>query len=283
VGPLQPALNIRQEAGSGLRVGLRRADGTPIGGIYVQVYNQISDVSGNPAFGDPVSDGNTDNTGLISFKEAPGTYALKINGLNGYTWGSPYNVKVAADHATVVGVTLGRLTVGLEDADGKPLNQYVQVFRQQADVSGAPAFADAAADGYTQNTGVIRFDLTPGVYALRISGLPGYPWGNQFNYGVSAGKTAQLTIVLGRIVVGVSDVSQKPASRYVRVFSLQKDVNGKPAPKDQVSDGYTSGQTGLASFDLTAGDYAVAVDGFDPQLVSVASGKTQTVRLTGAK
>lgn len=281
--PVVGGLKIGATPGSGLYVDIKRADGSPVSGSAVTVFKQVTDVSGNATFGDRVAgDSTASNTGRASFDLPPGVYALRVDGLAGYTFGRPFDISVSPGAASVVTVTLGRLSVGIADADGKPVNHQVAVLLQSPDVNGNPVTTDRAASSDTGRTGIATFDLTAGVYAISIDGLAGYAWGNPFNYSVSAGQTNQVLVRLGRILVGTTNAQDQPESRRVQIVTLQPDVNGRPAADRAVASDTTSKATGLASFELTSGLYAVAVEGYQPKLITVQPGKIQTLKLSPA-
>jgi hypothetical protein len=64
--------------------------------------------------------------------------------------------------------------------------------------------------------------------------------------------------------------------RYVALFHQKKDVAGNVIKGYQIVSDRT-GTTGLLTWDLTAGNYVLEIEGFSPQLnVPVQSGKTTT-------
>ena len=82
-----------------VRVEVRDGAGNAVNNKFVRLLFQETDASGNPAAGDTVSDGYTDNTGMISFHVTPGTYALRI-GDNYY-----YNIAVRSGEITTASGT----------------------------------------------------------------------------------------------------------------------------------------------------------------------------------
>lgn len=180
--------NVRIELAQ-LFVGFLRADNTPISNQRVRIYLQKQDLAGNWVVdGSSIIYGFTDNTGAVTFNLVPGHYIINSN-FNGYNWGNAYDLMGVANFALPSGqVTnliqhLGRLTVGLTDGSGSPLQgKRVSVFFQKQDVSNNTIMGDKVTYGYTDNTGTVSFDLTPGLYAVQIGDLITY------NVAIEAGK-----------------------------------------------------------------------------------------------
>ncbi|RMG20945.1 MAG: hypothetical protein D6732_27825 [Methanobacteriota archaeon] len=182
---VQGKANIRIEMGkitnvrialAQLVVGFLRGDGTPIVGQPVRIYTQKKDLAGNwVTDGGILTQDYTDNTGTVTFNLVPGHYIISSN-FDGYNWGTAYDVMGVADFALPAGqVTeliqrLGRLTVGLMDSSGNPLQgELVSVYLQVKDINNNIMAGDRASYNYTDNTGTVNFDLTPGFYAVRIN------------------------------------------------------------------------------------------------------------------
>ena len=169
----------------GLKVIIKLADGTPKRRSWVGIYQQKTDISGNPIKGDRVTDGRTDDAGTVFFSLQPGTYAVALGDYAGYLWGNEYNYIVNQGQATVLSVTLGRLLIGVIDADEEPIEgRWTGVYLQKADISGNPIKGDRIADGRTDNTGGIVYDLTPGLYTVGIGDISGYVWGEELNHAM---------------------------------------------------------------------------------------------------
>lgn len=254
------SLDVSTESGgTGMRVNVLRGDGTPARDVYVQVFVQKQDLSGNPVPGDRVATGYTNDVGSILFDLTAGTYYVEIN-LTGYIYGTPFNHTVEAGTVRVLNVTLGQLLVGVLDADGKAVqDRYVQVFVQKLDLGGNPVTGDRVATGYTDNTGATKFDLTAGDYRVEIDGLAGELYGEEFNHRVVSSETNKIIVRLGRLVIGLKDASGKPIEdRYVQVFLQKRDVSGNISQGERVSSGYTQ-NTGLLNLELTTGKYIVEV------------------------
>jgi hypothetical protein len=64
---------------------------------------------------------------------------------------------------------LGRLVVGLIDADGDPIEgRRVTVYLQGRDAGGKAIVGDRVRYRNTGNAGFATFDLTPGLYAVKV-------------------------------------------------------------------------------------------------------------------
>jgi hypothetical protein len=247
-------------ASGGIRVNVRLADGSAAKGIYVAIHSQKQDISGNPIAGDRVEYNRTGDTGSITFNLKPATYTVEIADIGGYVFGEKFNYQVSDRTITVLDVTLGRLRVGLKDADGKPLSgRYAAVSLQKTDISGNPVRGDRVAYDRTDNTGIIGFDITAGYYLMDIGDIAGYPWGEPYNWAVRAGETTSIILGLGRIRVGIKDAEGKGlGGKYVAVHFQKKDVDNNPILGDRITYERTD-NTGSISFDLTAGAYAVQI------------------------
>jgi len=245
---------------SGIRVNIKLADGTPKRRSWVGVYHQKADISGNPIKGDRITDGRTDDSGTVFFPLQPGTYAVSLGDYTGYLWGNEFNYTVSQGQATVLSVTLGRLLIGVIDADGRPMERrWTGIHLQKADISGNPIKGDRITDGRTDNTGGIVYDLSPGVYAVGIGDISGYVWGEELNHAVLPGQTTRILVQLGRLTVGVRNVEGQPVSRrWVGVYLQKQDVDGNPVKGDRILDGRTD-DTGVIWWNITAGRYAVEI------------------------
>ncbi|HZQ10277.1 MAG TPA: hypothetical protein VFD70_27105, partial [Anaerolineae bacterium] len=255
------SVNVSNQSGAtGIRVNIRYADGSPAQGKYVKVWKQKQDVSGNPIVGDGVTDGRTDNTGSITFGLNPDTYVVGVGDIAGYPYGNVFNYQVTPNSLLVLDVQLGRMIIGIKNADGQPLNgRYTSISLQKPDISGNPVQSDRVADGRTDNTGAIVYDLTAGDYWVDIRDIAGYYWGNPTNWRVKSGETVKIILDLGRIRVGIKNADGRALEgKYVAVSVQKQDIDGKPIPGDRVSDGRTD-NTGIIDFDLTPGNYAVYI------------------------
>ncbi len=271
---------------SRIRVGLKDADGKPLGGKYVAVYLQKTDISGNPARGDQVNSNRTDNTGAVIFNVTAGYYDVEIGDILGQPYGNPFNhaARAGETHSVIVG--LGRLRVGVKDADGKAVSgKYVTVNFQKLDVDGKPMIGDRIDSNRTDNTGTINFDLTPGTYATDIGDLWGAKWGDPLNKQIQSGATNSVVVSLGRITVGLKSADGKPITgRYVTVYFQKKDVSGNITKGDRI-DGNRTDNAGLLSWDITAGNYILEIENITPQQnivvqpskITTSDGKTATV------
>lgn len=261
-----------------IRVGLKDADGKPLGGKYVAVYLQKTDISGNPARGDQVNSNRTDNTGAISFDLTAGYYDVEIGDIEGQPYGDPFNHAARAGETDSIIVGLGRLRVGVKDADGKAVGgKYVTVNFQKKDVDGNPIIGDSIDSNRTDNTGIVNFDLTPGTYAMDIGDLLGVKWGDPLNKTIQAGATNSVIVSLGRITVGLKGSDGKPITgRYVTLYLQKKDIAGNIIKGDRL-DGNRTDNTGLLSWDVTAGNYILEIENITAQQnIVVQPGKTTT-------
>jgi serine/threonine-protein kinase len=259
-----------------LVIGLRNAEGGPLQSRWTGISLQKPDVSGNPVRGDRVADARTDNTGAIVYNLVPGTYAVDIGDIAGETWGEPMNHALPAGQTTNLVVTLGRLTIGIKNADGKPKQgHWVGVSYQKLDVSGNPVRGDRFLDGRTDNTGAITWDVTAGTYVVEIGDIYGAAWGDPMNRVVKSGENTLIVLTLGRLTVGLKDASGNPLQgKWIGLYMQKKDVAGNIVKGDRFLDGRTD-NTGIVSWDVTAGRYIVEIqDGKTFMDVSVQSGQT---------
>jgi len=272
---------------SGLAVYFFNGVGEPIEDQYVVLYTQKEDLSGNPVSDKRVKYSYTENDGGKNFDVFPGEYLIASE-FNGYNWGSASDVKgqanleVQAGKQTRLVMRLGRLMIGFIKADGSVVeDQYVQVFTQHLNISDQWVANNRVKYGYTDNSGVIEFDLTPGNYVLE-SDFSGYNWGNavdrmgEGNIPVKPGEVTQIIIRLGEMIVAVKDSAGDPISeQYVEVFYQEQDANGNPARGDRIRYKYTD-NTGTASFTLTPGIYVIRFNNSDFYKIGIEAGKTTT-------
>jgi len=257
-----------------MRVNVRRADGSPARNVYVQVYRQKADLSGNPVADERVESESTDNVGTVFFELAPDSYVVAVS-LTGYGYGDPFNHTVESGSVRVLDISLGQILVGVLDAEGKAMqNRYVQVYLQKPDLGGNPVTDERVASDSTDNTGAIQFDLTAGYYRVTIGGIDGEPYGDEFNHRVVSGETNKIIVRLGRLTIGLQDASGKPiASRYVQVFRQNRDVAGNISQGERINSDSTE-NTGLLSFDLTPGKYIVEISDIGRMIdVPIESGR----------
>jgi hypothetical protein len=271
---------------SGIRVELLLADGQPKRRSWVGIYEQKVDISNNPIKGQRVADGRTDDAGQTFFALNSGTYAVELGDIAGYRWPHEFGYTVRPGEATVIKVTFGRIFIGVTNAEGRGLSgRWTGIYLQKQDVSGNPIKGDRTADGRTDDTGKIVYDLVPGTYAVEVHDLSGQVWGEELNHQVGAGQTVNLLVKLGRLTVGVRNAEQKPVpGRWVGVYFQKQDVSGNPIKGDRFLDGRTD-NTGVISWDLTAGTYAVEIRDVAGKLWgeemnhTISAGETTTIIL----
>ncbi len=273
--PPGSGVTITQQNGStGLDVYLYRGDGSAISNKYVTVHTQKSDLSGNWVTDERVCTGYTDNAGRVQCDLVAGHYIV-VAEFSGYNWGSASDkygeadIPVEQGSRTQMVLRLGRLRVGFVRGDGSVVNnKYVTVHTQRKDITDEWVTDNRVGTGYTDNTGEVVFDLTPGNYVI-ASEFNGYNWGDavgtmgESNIPVKAGEVTQLVVHLGRMVVAVKDANGNPVNnKYISLYFQTTDASGNPATGSRISTAYTD-NTGTVSFDLTPGVYAVRYDDRD--------------------
>lgn len=245
-----------------LQIGVVDAGGKAVSGRWTGVYLQRSDISGNPIVTDRIADGRTADIGSITYDLMPGIYGVGIGDISGYSWGEPLNHAVAPGQTAKILVQLGRLTVGVRDAEGRGLGgKWVGVHVQKPDLNGNPIYGDRILDGRTDNTGLIAWDLTVGKYAVVIGDVAGDKWGEELNHEIVSGQTTPILLTLGRLTVGLKDADGKPiGNRWVGVYYQKRDAGGSIGKGDRFLDGRTD-NAGALAWDITAGRYIVEVEG----------------------
>jgi len=259
-------------------IGVTNAEGRGVPGRWTGIYLQKQDVSGNPIKGERTTDGRTDDTGKMVYDLVPGTYAIEVRDLAGQVWGEELNHQVKAGQTLDLRVKLGRLTVGVRNADQKPVpGRWVGVYFQKKDVSGNPIKGERFLDGRTNETGTISWDLTPGTYAVEIRDVAGNLWGEEMNHTITASETQTIILDLGRLMVALRGPDGKGIpGRWVGVYLQKKDVGGKLVQGDRFLEGRTD-QTGAIAWDLTAGNYVVEVENIGKLMdVPIKAGATTT-------
>ena len=276
---------------SGLAVYLFDGDGNPIKDKYVVVYAQKQDLSGKAVTADRVKNGYSESDGGVVFDLPAGTYIVEAD-FDGYNWGSAgdvnghANLQVQPGKQTRLVMRLGKLLVGFVNADGSVVeDKYVEAYTQQPNISDQWVADDRVRSGYTDNSGIAIFDLTPGNYVIAAE-FDGENWGSavdrmgEANIPVYPGHETRVILKLGQLIVAVKDGSGNPVNeKYVEVFYQQQDANGNPARGNRIRSRYTD-NTGTASFQLTPGTYVIQYDRQDYFNITIESGKITTA--TGA-
>lgn len=254
------------EAGEGIRVVLLGPNGTPWDGVYVEAFQQVPDVSGNPTRGQRIGTGRISPQGEVDFPVGDGVYEVCTGQAPGYGWDEGpcvYEIEVRQNQTVQVGLQVGSLEIAIVGADGEAwTNVYYEVFTQRHDVGGNPVTDNRVASGRTDNRGLGEQWLTQGLYAVRID-LRGYNWGSlkdaegEANVEVKPGQTTRLTIEMGRLEIGLTGSDGRPETNvYLEVHTQGTAVDGSPTSSDRVWSGRTD-NGGFARIDLTAGIYAL--------------------------
>lgn len=266
-----------------LVIGVRNVEEQPVDGRYTAVFEQIADINGNPTKGERISNGRTNNTGTVVYAMVPGTYAVEIGDIIGQPWGSEIGHVVESGKTTQVVITLGRITIGVENALGQPVaGRYVAVLQQTTDVQGNPAKGARIINARTDDRGIVQWDITAGTYAVEIGDVIGEAWGSETGHVVTSGEETTLVLTLGRLRVGLEDVDGNPIEgRYVEVHHREADVNGNSVLGARIVNGRTDNR-GLVEWDMTAGTYIVTVADLGEVLdVGVEAGKIAFADGTG--
>jgi GH15 family glucan-1,4-alpha-glucosidase len=226
---------------------------------------------------------------MVTFDLEAGEYIVLAD-LDGYNWGTLLadegmaNVVVESGHVTNLAVRIGSLTVTATDVDEAISGQRVMVYTQVADVNGNMVSGERVADGYTDNTGTITFELTAGDYTV-ISNFSGYNWGDatgengESGVAVEAGENTVVSVELGQVLAAVRS-SEGNAARSVRVIATlqETDARGDAVPGDRVDDGYTD-NTGIWKTDLTPGTYCIVMGDEEICNLEVSAGTVTEVEL----
>lgn len=158
------------------------------------------------------------------------------------------------------------IVVRLMTGTGEAITEhYVEVYTQKQDIAGNWVVDKREKTEYTDNSGQVFFELSPGDYII-TSGFDGYNWGSardvmgQASVNVEAGKTTQLTLSLGRLTIGfLRGNGEVITDQYVQIYLQKQDLAGNWVVDSRINSGGTN-NTGLISFDLTPGYYIVATD-----------------------
>jgi len=277
---LPPAYTITMEVGSTepgegkLAIQLLRGDGQAMTDKVFGVYHQKQDLAGNWVVdGSRIDYERTDSTGVAAFSLEPGSYILGAD-FTGYNWGDAFdhegiaNLPVEAGSVTTIKVQLGRLVVGFLYGDGTPIKGVlVAVYPQKQDLAGNWVTGSRLDYGKTDNAGTTVFNLTPGRYIISAD-LNGYNWGDAYdvegvaNFAVPAGEVTTLIVKRGWLSVGFVDADGSPVQgQRVYVYGQREDVGGNTIPWDNSFDYGSTDNTGIVSFSLTPGLYAMKIDG----------------------
>lgn len=158
----------------------------------------------------------------------------------------------------------GQLQVAFETPSGPVNGQEVDVYASTADVLGRTIPGSLAKYGYTDSSGIARFDLAPATYIVR-SDLKGYNWGDlqtgqgQTGLVVAEQQLLTLRVRMGRLTATAASVDRALSGQEFDVYLQKRDVLGRLVRGDLVTYGYTD-NTGAVTFTLTPGHYEVASD-----------------------
>jgi serine/threonine protein kinase len=295
-GAMAPGWTIQTQQGtvSGgngrLEIALFLGDGSPITDKYLEVFHQRRDLASQwVTDGGDIAWSRTDNTGLVAFDLAPGSYIVRAD-FTGYNWGDASDVEGKADVPVEAGkitrltIRLNRLIVGFRYGDGTPIrDQYLEIYEQKQDLAGNwVTDGGEAAWGRTDNTGTAVFDLAPGPYIVAAS-FKGYNWGDAYdtmgkaNVRAASGQETILIQDLGLLSVGLLDASNQPRQEvYVAVYKQRRDAGGSwTLDGNEVAWGRTDNR-GVILFHLTPGLYVVELDDQETYGVPVEAGRITT-------
>ncbi len=146
-----------------------------------------------------------------------------MNG-HGYGW-EYYNLEIKSGTIINYSITLGKLLVTVKNADGSPcLGQRIRVYEQGQDSTGQPTLITTytSGDGSTNSQGIVEFDLTPGIYGIKI--------GDKiiFNAIIESGKITQsdgidtLPISDGEPTVKIETAPPAPSNLVASPISSSK-------------------------------------------------------------
>jgi hypothetical protein len=271
--PIPPAEGV-------LVVQPRYGDGQAMREIWVDVYHQAQDANGAPIHGEQAGSEYVGDSGTVSFVLPPGRYAVEIR-VRGYEWPAFFDHEVRAGETTTATLALGRLTLVLRRADGSLVTgQWVDVYRQLQDANGQPIYGEEVDSQWIDDVGIVRFDLTPGIYALKTA-MDGYPWPEcQFGHVVQSGQVTERAYTLGQVEVVLRHPDGSVATGYwVDAYTQERDANGNPIRGEEARSIW-AGDSGIALFDLTPGAYLLVADRNSEAYVVVDSGQTVVQDLT---
>ncbi len=151
------------------------ASGNAIADTLWEIYTQTQDVTGKPVTLRKVWSGNTDKTGTVYAPLTPGLYVIDF-GLHGYKWGQKptdrdgvSNIPVKKGEITPILITLGQIAIELRTIDGRPsVNERIEIYTQKNDINGNQIIDNYIGSVYTDDSGAAVFNLTEGLYAVKI-------------------------------------------------------------------------------------------------------------------
>ena len=150
------------------------------------------------------------------------------------------------------------ISVRVRLADGTPMNEYVRIHKQTADVSGNPAYGDEIATGYTRDAGIFTEGVPADTYIVKFQ-TKGWSWDDQFsNHLVANGQRTNILFDVSLFTVGIRYADGEPVNEYVHIHLQEDNVSGQPVEGNEAASGYTD-DDGLVTFMLTPGVYAVRI------------------------
>ena len=154
------------------------AIGNTVTGYWWEILTQTQGVTGKPVSGERVWSGTTDKTGVASVQLTPGLYVIDYKLLAGYKWGQKptdrdgiSNTPVKKGETTQITITLGQIAIELRDTTGQPdTGNCLDIFTQKNDINGKQIIDQQVGSVCTDNGGFATYNLTEGMYAVKING-----------------------------------------------------------------------------------------------------------------
>ncbi len=156
----------------------------------------------------------------------------------------------------------GEISIRLRLADSTPVDAYISIHQQTADVSGNPAYGDKIEGGWSGDDGILTKPIPPDIYILDFD-ANGWPWSAQFtNHTILNGQRTNILFDYSLLTVGIRYADGQPADKYITVYLQESNVSGQAVEGRQASGGWC-GDDGLITFPLTPGVYALAISNID--------------------
>ncbi len=252
-------------------------NGAFIPNAQVTVYEQVSDVNGQPKPGAFVASARTDavlGTAQLSWRASSdnNVYAIKVQTINndaGAFW--YYNESLACGQTSTISETLSGILFSLHNSDGSPLintgfNIYSQVYAGKNPQKQLKQFLVSLNSGVSGQVvvylpqGSVR-DLNRSFsddYALEIN----HNWKkfDFYNIKVQDNKLTTLNYFIPSLRVKFQDASGAlfPNGTQVTVFLQTVDSNNLPKVGDRVGE-FTLGSAGSGNIDLPTGLYVLGI------------------------
>ncbi len=217
-----------------------------------EIYTQTTDNIGQPTFGKKIIATDT-GEGIKKLLLPPNIYGLKIFNVNRQA-DSLFGQVLTESNLLIINYSPSNLRLILKDANRNYFkNKEVAIFTQNC-ASCGNFLGARVASAKTNNCGEANFQLTPGIYVIKIAALGGVDY-YFYDQKIAAGENKILTEYLSSIrIIGRRGNGDILKNVLVSITSQKLDINQKPL-SDKIIATLNTKDVGFADLYLPAGNY----------------------------